>query len=131
MKYLKESDTRKIKKVKQIVNNVFSVDVLLKSRKRKYVNARMVYSKILREQNFTYYHIGLSLLKNHASILHYVKSIDWILSYDKKLLKKYEQCLDLLDEQGEDYLELTKAELILLVKKLKKQNNLLSLSQNV
>lgn len=131
MKYLKESDTRKIKKVKQIVNNVFSVDVLLKSRKRKYVNARMVYSKILREQNFTYYHIGLSLLKNHASILHYVKSIDWILSYDKKLLKKYEQCLDLLDEQGEDYLGLTKAELILLVKKLKKQNNLLSLSQNV
>ena len=131
MKYLKESDTRKIKKVKQIVNNVFGLDVLLKSRKRKYVNARMVYSKILREQNFTYYHIGLSLLKNHASILHYVKSIDWILSYDKKLLKKYEQCLDLLDEQGEDYLGLTKAELILLVKKLKKQNNLLSLSQNV
>ena len=73
----------------------------------------------------------MSLFKNHASILHYVKSIDWILAYDTKLLKKYEDCLDLLDEQGEDYLELTKAELILLVKKLKKQNNLLSLSQNV
>ena len=59
----------------------------------------------------------------------YVKSIDWLLSYDNELLIKYKQCLELIGEDADEYSELTRAELIFLVKKLKKQNNLLSLSK--
>jgi len=126
-----EYDSRKYKKVRNIVNNLFGLDIMTKSRQRQYVNARMIYSKILRDQNHTYKSIAFSLRKNHASILHYVKSIDWLLSYDKDLLIKYKECIELLGDDSNEYSQLTKAELIFLVKKLKKQNNLLSLSTNV
>ena len=119
------------KKVRTVVNTVFGFDIMTNSRQRQYVNARMIYSKILRDQNHTYKDIALSLRKNHASILHYVKSIDWLLSYDKDLSIKYELCIELLGDDFNEYSKLTKAELIFLVKKLKNQNNLLSLNTNV
>ena len=91
----------------------------------------MIYSKILREKHLSYNVIGKSLLKNHASIIHYTKSIDWLLAYDKPLLDKYKNCVELLNDEDPSYSHLNKSELILLIKQLKKQNNLLSLSTNV
>ena len=129
MTYLAEYDTRKFKKVKNAVDSVFGIDILSPSRQRNYVNARMIYSKILRDKRNTFKSIAFSLQKNHASVLHYVKSIDWLLSYDNELLIKYKQCLELIGEDADEYSELTRAELIFLVKKLKIQNNLLSLSK--
>ena len=45
MKYTEE-------RLKDIVNQVFEVDVMKKTRKREVVEARMVYSRILRDSEF-------------------------------------------------------------------------------
>ena len=119
------------KKIREVVNYIFGVDIMTKSRKRNVVNARMIYSKILREKHLSYNIIGKSILKNHASIIHYTKSIDWLLAYDKPLLEKYKNCVELLNDNDASYSHFTKSELILLIKQLQKQNNLLSLSTNV
>ena len=103
MTYLAEYDTRKFKKVKNAVDSVFGIDILSPSRQRNYVNARMIYSKILRDKRNTFKSIAFSLQKNHASVLHYVKSIDWLLSYDNELLIKYKQCLELIGEDADEY----------------------------
>ena len=128
---LKSPTNLYFKKTREVVNHIFGVDIMTKSRKRDVVNARMIYSKILREKHLSYNVIGKSILKNHASIIHYAKSIDWLLVYDKPLLKKYTSCVELLNDNDVSYAKLNKAELIFLIKKLQKQNNLLSLSTNV
>ena len=78
--------------LRSIVNKVCRVNVLSKKRNREIVNARMIYSKILRDRKYSYVDIGMSLLKNHASVIHYCKSVNWLLKYDNNLQIKYEKC---------------------------------------
>jgi hypothetical protein len=75
--------------LKTIINLVFFVDIEDNSRKRRLVDARRAYSKILKDVGFSYQHIGHSLGKDHATIIHYVKSIDDLLKYDSVFQKKF------------------------------------------
>lgn len=81
-----------IDELKTIVNNVFLVDIELKDSKRAVVDARKVYSKILRDRGYSYELIGNTIKKDHATIIHYVKSIEYLLSYDQILREKYVAC---------------------------------------
>jgi|TARA_R110000796_G_scaffold422_8_gene1404 hypothetical protein len=113
--------------LRSIVNKVCRVNVLSKKRNREIVNARMIYSKILRDRKYSYVDIGMSLLKNHASVIHYCKSVNWLLKYDNNLQIKYEKCLELFSCKDEEIQNLSKPELIIMVKKLENTNKLLSL----
>ena len=106
--------------LRSIVNKVCRVNVLSKKRNREIVNARMIYSKILRDRKYSYVDIGMSLLKNHASVIHYCKSVNWLLKYDNNLQIKYEKCLELFSCKDEEIQNLSKPELIIMVKKLEK-----------
>lgn len=78
--------------LKEIVNIAFNVDLLVKNRKRDVVDARRIFSKILRERNYGYEQIANALEKDHATVIHYMKNIDSILIYDKVLTEKYNFC---------------------------------------
>jgi hypothetical protein len=92
---------KEIEELKEIINNAFNVDISEVNRNRKFVDARRVYSKILRERGYTFYLIADSIKKDHASIVHYMKSIDSILLYDKELKNKYIACKRLfLEDRG-------------------------------
>ena len=81
-----------VKALTEIVNDVFLVDIIAKNSKRDVVDARQIYSKILREKGYGYESIGRSIKKNHATIVHYIKNIDSLLTYDKQLRDKYMTC---------------------------------------
>jgi len=81
-----------IEELKKIVNDVFLVDIEVKDRKRKIVDARKVYSKILKDSGYSYELIGETINKNHATIIHYIKNIEYLLSYDQILREKYVAC---------------------------------------
>jgi hypothetical protein len=81
-----------IDELKKIVNDVFFVDLLENNRKRKVVDARRVYSKILRDRGYTFESIGQTLNLNHATILHYIKTIENIIAYDFDFKEKYISC---------------------------------------
>jgi len=81
-----------IKELKKIVNDIFLVDIDSKNSKRGVVDARKVYSKILRDSGYSYKLIGETIDKNHATIIHYIKNIEYLLSYDQNLKKKYVAC---------------------------------------
>lgn len=98
--YKEESDALRL-----IVNNVFSVDIYEKSRQRDIVDARHIYSKILREKGYGYEAIGGSIGKNHATIVHYINNIDSILTYDKPLRDKYMECKILFHKDRESISE--------------------------
>jgi hypothetical protein len=78
--------------LKQIVSGVFNVDISLKDRRRNSVDARRIYSKILRDRGYTFESIGSSIERNHASVINYLLHVDTILSFDKGLRDKYTAC---------------------------------------
>ncbi len=75
--------------LKKIINDIFFVDIDKRTRKRELVDARRAYSKILRDAGFSYQHIGDSIGKDHATVIHYIKTIDPLLKYDPVFQKKF------------------------------------------
>lgn len=78
--------------LKQIVNEVFLVDIEKTSSKRSCVDARKVYSKILKEIGYSYQFIGDTIGRDHSTIIHYVKGIDDLLMYDSVFNKRFSIC---------------------------------------
>ena len=78
--------------LKQIVNEVFLVDINSNRRQRSIVDARKVYSKILRDLGYSYQFIADTINKKHCAIIHYVKGIEDLLMYDSVFSKRYNMC---------------------------------------
>jgi predicted transcriptional regulator len=91
--------------LQKIVNNIFLVNIEVKSSKRGVVDARKVYSKILRQRGLSFQKIGNCIGKNHATIIHYIKEIDHALIYDKNLREKYILCRDIFTKKRKSILE--------------------------
>jgi hypothetical protein len=96
---------KKIIALKDVVKEIFLIDVDKDSRKRDIVDARRVYSKILRDEGYSFESIGLSLGRNHATVIHYAKSIDSILNYDRNLRERYIACKEIYIEKRESIFE--------------------------
>jgi hypothetical protein len=75
--------------LKKIINLVFAIDIDDTTRKRKIVDARKAYSKILRDAGYSFQYIGTSLGKDHSSVIHYINSIEGLLEYDSVFEKKF------------------------------------------
>lgn len=91
---LQEADKVEIEALQSIIKDVFNVNIMKTTRKRELVDARIIYSKILRERGYTLKTIGVSLGKDHSTILHYMSMVDFILKQDDRLLERYMQCRD-------------------------------------
>jgi hypothetical protein len=77
--------------LKYIVDTIFDVDITNSVRKKNFVEARMVFTKILRDKGVTLVSIGNYLGKNHCSILNYMGNFDNYFN-DASLKKKYNVC---------------------------------------
>ena len=60
-----------MEKLKEIVSQVFDTNINIKTRKRNNVEARMIFSKILREDGNTFESIGKAINKDHSTIVYY------------------------------------------------------------
>lgn len=74
----------------KIVNDAFSLDMVVKTRKREYVDARMTCAYILTNSGMTSTSVGRLLGKDHATILHYKSKFPFIMKQDANLKAKYE-----------------------------------------
>ena len=87
-------ENKEVEQLKYIIKSVFFVDINHETRKRDFVDARRVYSKILRERGYSFADIGKTINKNHATIIHYLRDIDHIFVHDKPFFDKYSKCRD-------------------------------------
>jgi hypothetical protein len=92
---MKEQVIEKMDNLKRIIDYVFKIDISIKTRKREYVNARMVFSKILKDNGYGVTMISKYLKKDHTSIIHYVESVNSVLRFDESLMGKYMQAKDM------------------------------------
>ena len=78
------------KLVKEIVEDYYKLKIDSKTRQRKYVEARAIYYKLLRENSrMSLQAIGKTMNRDHATAIHSLRQIkDW-LEYDKELKRDY------------------------------------------
>lgn len=79
--------------LKQIVSEVFDVDIMEARRIRNAVDARAVYSKILHDKGFTLVSIGQSLGKDHSTIINCLNNIEFFIEKENNIKQKYYICL--------------------------------------
>lgn len=115
---MEEQIFERMEKLKRIIDYVFEIDISIKTRKREYVNARMIFSKILKDNGYGVTIISKFLRKDHTSIMHYVESINSVLRFDEVLMGKYMYAKDMylsnnsLPNPDEEKIKLTKKEKI-------------------
>ena len=72
--------------IKEIVESYFELSISRNTRKRQYVEARAIYFKLCREfTQLSLEQIGESVNRDHASVLHGVKSINTWVQVDKRM----------------------------------------------
>jgi len=113
-----------------IIEEYLSVNLLDPTRKQENVTGRMIYYKILREHKYGYQAIARTLGKNHATVIHAIKTFNDLYPLDKEMRKAYEVIKEIFyDANGSHPLQMTtRTELIEQVINLEKQNNSLFLS---
>lgn len=70
------------------------------TRQQEYVDARIIYSRILRDRGYTLKSIGDSIKKDHTVIVHYMKSSDFLMFSDKKFASDYIACKDIFTSEN-------------------------------
>ena len=72
--------------IKEIVESYFELSISRNTRKRQYVEARAIYFKLCREfTQLSLEQIGKSVNRDHASVLHGVRSINTWVQVDKRM----------------------------------------------
>jgi len=72
--------------IKEIVERYFEINISRNTRKRQYVEARAIYFKLCREfTQLSLGQIGKSVNRDHASVLHGVRSINTWVQVDKRM----------------------------------------------
>lgn len=87
----------------EVVNNAFRLDIMKKTNKRYWVDARKIFSRILMDCGYGSSQIGRFLQKDHATIIHYLKDIDHLMKHDSSLSDKYTECRDIFLDGREPY----------------------------
>ena len=80
----------------RVVEMVMGVRVNDNNRKRQVVEARMMFSSMLRDMGYSLKEIGTVLKKDHTTIIHYLRKLRELTEVDRSLFKKYIKCRELL-----------------------------------
>lgn len=83
-----DNDARRLQ---TITEKVFGTKLHSKRRSRPEVDARFIFSLIMKERGYGSTKLGRLLNKNHATIIHYWKNAEWYLKSDADLRRKYNQ----------------------------------------
>lgn len=99
--------------IKKIIQNHFQLNISEKSRRFDLVFARACYFKICRDlTNNSYQKIGSSLGKNHATVMHGIKTLNDLIETDKDLQNRYYTLLNKFSEYNKIKEKMTLTQLV-------------------
>lgn len=113
-------------KLKEIIKTRLKVDLDKDNRRpATTVLARMIYTKVLRDDGYTWASIAFSINRNHSTVIYQYKALDDVMYFDKVAERKYLEIKNLYFEE-EDILDFqTVGELKKTIKILTNDNKLL------
>tara|TARA_R100001509_G_scaffold123513_1_gene77234 strand:- start:254 stop:658 length:405 start_codon:yes stop_codon:yes gene_type:complete len=87
-----------MEKYLKVVNKHFGLDISLNTRKFEYVFARACYYYLCRKfGGFSYSKIARSVNKNHATVMHSLKELPYMIKHDDVCLEKYNSLISKFD----------------------------------
>ena len=113
-----------------IINEELGINLMEnpKKRQRIYVFGRAVLYKILREHlNMTLSDIAKVFNKNHATVLHSLKQLPFLLKFDKNLARKHNTVMYMWLGNVDNFVEVSDQELKTRIRYLINQNKMLNL----
>jgi len=123
--------------LKEIIATATGTDIMNKGRYRNIVDARIVFSKIIRERGYTYSSIARYLSKDHSTIIHYICECNHLIQTNDKMMETYINCRNLFLQDKDALLTYTDKdavkEMVILkmdIEKLIDKNNKLKNTQN-
>ena len=96
MKTKQKTDTKMLQVIREAVEAVTSCDVVLRTRQVEYVQARMIFYKLARDNKQTLQAIGRFLNRNHATVMHSLNKFEQDVQYDSGFRAKYNAVRDIL-----------------------------------
>jgi len=85
--------------IKRIVEEFYSLDITTKTRERNYVEARAMYYKIVRDNTkLSLEVIGKSVNRNHATVLHGIKTLSNWIDTERTIKARYLLLKDQIEE---------------------------------
>jgi DNA repair exonuclease SbcCD ATPase subunit len=91
-KSLSRSANSDAKLLQGIVEREFEESLLNKDRRRNSVDAKRVFSVIMRERNHTCSVVGRFIYKDHSTVCHYERTMTDILQTDRDFKNKFDSC---------------------------------------
>jgi hypothetical protein len=96
-----------------IVSSTIGVDILKNTRERRHVTARAIFYKIYKDlEGWTLADIGRMFDKDHATVLHGIKSIESYMETEPELTLLYNRCLNLYKKEATIDEEISREELV-------------------
>lgn len=86
------------RKLIQIVNEEFNIDIKTISRKREIADGRAVFYKILFDNEYSLTLIGEILNKHHSTVINGLKVFDTVLRRNKYYIVGYNKCKEKFEE---------------------------------
>mgnify|MGYP003144863011 CR=1 FL=1 len=124
--YTKNKNEKEVGKLIDIIKVELNIDVLSKTRTKPYPDARRILVKILMDRGWRITDLALMLKKNHATIIHYRKDMDFYLSYDSDLKRMYDKIIHHYKKENLEIYSMTNTELKKEAFTLRKENNVLN-----
>lgn len=113
--------------LREVILGIYNVDVLENTRRNEVVEARMMFSLILRSRGWTLKSIGRFLGKDHTTIIHYVQNIEFFMAHSRPKRIMYERLLKAFDSEEHGIEAMEKSEMGAEIKKLRMRVEALSL----
>lgn len=85
--------------VQQVVEMVMGEKILVKNRKRRTVEARMMFSLMMVELNHPLTHIGEYLGRDHTTVIHHRRTMRNLIETDNEMLRRYLRCKEIIDSE--------------------------------
>lgn len=92
----------KYSEIKSIVDEYYNINISKKTRQSNYVEARFMYFTLCMElgDKKTLASIGASVQKDHATVLHGIRTLKGHMSYDKALNDKYQDLYKMVSKRA-------------------------------
>tara|TARA_R100000664_G_C2751772_1_gene139052 strand:- start:508 stop:918 length:411 start_codon:yes stop_codon:yes gene_type:complete len=113
--------------LREIIERKFNLQLIDKRRHTRFIQARCIFSNILKDKGYGCFAIGKMLRKNHATVLKYFENFDWFYKTDKYFEESYEQINEQFQSNSVIYTQLKEFELKKQLILLQKENKLLYL----
>lgn len=89
---MNKTQLEEMNELRDIIKSAIGLNVLEPARKRVNVEARVIFTKLMRDRGCLLHDIGFYLKKDHTTVMHYLAMFDTLIEVDGQFRKSFIKC---------------------------------------